>query len=74
MTTHHRTNPHHGIDHQALAHLTRIEDRALTAHRIVVWALSLIAAALIGFIGVIVLPGAADLLELAPAALIGEAA
>ncbi len=73
MTTH-RTNPHNGIDHQVLAHLSRIEDRALTADRIVVWALSLIAVALVGLIGVIVLPGPADLLELAPAALIEEAA
>ena len=74
MPTNHRTNPRNGIDHQVLAHLQRIEARAPTAERVVLWITALGAAALIGLIGVIVLPSASDVTERAPAALTEETA
>ena len=63
MPTNHRTR----IDPQVLTHLQRIEARAPAAQRVVAWIASLGCAALIGLIGVIVLPTATDLTEQAPA-------
>jgi hypothetical protein len=66
VTIHHRTNPRDGVDHHVLAHLTHIESRGPKAERIVTLVLSVLAASLIVLIGVIVLPGTADMAELAP--------
>lgn len=72
MPTHHHTNLRNGIDAQVHTHLQRIEARAPTADRVVLWIVALGTAALIGLIGVIVLPRSADLAELTPAALSEE--
>lgn len=67
MSTNHRINPREGIDPQVLAHLHRVQNRACVAERVVAWVAALGTAALVGLVGVIVLPTAADVTEQAPA-------